>query len=109
MRVKSVTNGKASLGDRRARFAQRPVSSGGAESAQASMRPERGARPAGREQSVTRGHRCLSFTLGSPKQRVASNLATRQQKLAARQRKTGPPFDGVTQWHLQRQTHPHGP
>lgn len=62
VRVKSVTNGEAASGDRSARFAQRPVSSGGVESAQASMRPERGARPAGREQSVTRGHRCLSFT-----------------------------------------------
>lgn len=44
-----------------------------------------------------------------PQQRVASNLATRQQNLAARQRKTGPPFDGVTQWHLQRLKHPHSP
>lgn len=66
VRVKSVTNGGAALDDSGARLAQRAVSGGGVESARASMRPERGAGPAGRRQSVTRGHRCPSFTLCSP-------------------------------------------
>lgn len=47
-----------------------------------SVWPERGARTAGHEQSVTRGHRCLSFTLQrqtQPQQHVAVNLATCQQ------------------------------
>lgn len=46
------------------------------------MCPERGAHTAGREQSVTRGHRCLSFTLQRQtqlQQHVALNLATRHQ------------------------------
>lgn len=60
-----------------------------------SVCPERGARTAGHEQSVTGGHRCLSFTLQRQtqlQQHVASNLATRQQTWQPITRRQGLPL-----------------